>query len=92
MDFGCDCPKSLIAAINAGTFQNEPRWIRLTVISRNQGAVVVHNQMQIEPDPGRFVYSLEKTNELLMPMARFTITDHHAVQRAANKVVVPWRL
>ncbi len=44
------------------------------------GAVIVREQMQIEPSRGLSVYSLDETDKFLMPMARHAVGNHFAVE------------
>ena len=44
------------------------------------GAVIVYDHMQVEPSWGLSVYSLEKTDKLLMPMAWHAIADYLAIE------------
>jgi hypothetical protein len=63
--------------------------------------IVVHDQMQIEMGRGLGVDLLEEPDEFLVSMARQAVADLPVARqvtvpssrlRAANKVVVPWRL
>ena len=53
--------------------------------------VVVDDQMQFQLGGRLGVDLLEKADELLMAVARHAIADDFAV-KAANSVVVPWRV
>src|SRR5512139_1459896 len=44
------------------------------------GAVIVYDQMQIESGWDLSVYSLEKTDEFLMPMVGHAVADHLAIE------------
>ena len=46
------------------------------------GAIIVYDQMQVESGWDLSVYSLEKTDEFLMPMVRHAVADHLAIEHA----------
>ena len=45
-------------------------------------AVIVHDQMQVQPRRGVRIDALEETDKFLMSMARHAIADHFAVEHA----------
>ncbi len=48
-------------------------------------AVIVHDQMQVEPGRGFTVDPVEETDKFLMPVAWHTVTDHLAVEHAERR-------
>jgi len=47
--------------------------------------IVVHDQMQIDFGGGLGIYLVEKSNELLMPMARHAVADDFAVEHTESR-------
>ena len=58
------------------------------------GSVIAHDQMQLESGRSFAVDLLEEADKFLMPVAgiQSPITWPSSMLRAANSVVVPWRL
>jgi hypothetical protein len=57
-------------------------------------AVIIHDPLHVELRWYLLFQLVEKLYNLLTPMTRFTLTDDFAAEniKAANTVVVPWRL
>ena len=49
------------------------------------GAVIIHDQMQVQPGRGVDVNLLEETDKFLMPMPGHTVADHPAVEHAQRR-------
>jgi|GEM_PF-2765974 len=55
--------------------------------------IIIHDQEEVEFRRSFVIDFLKESDELLMPMAWYAVSDNRpsSLLKAANRVVVPWR-